>query len=150
MLFGSGPHVSAPALDQIRHTYSMLLNGSENGTPAGFKPRFIWVRVMDSAEAGFQRGSNIFPLWSAVTWMTTTREMSGFVRSLRSCGGIYDDGRQMKNDCHWQRKVHNITFYFWSLVLTSIAPISNEKVSFSFFLIAAWEAAHSLKWFPHS
>lgn len=105
---GSGSHSSAPGHDQVRHTY--VVKWVRDWTQAGFKPRFMWVRVMDSTEVSFWRGSNMFPHWSSVTWMTTTREMGGFVRVLRSCGGIPDDGKHIKNDCHWQRKVHNIKF----------------------------------------
>lgn len=86
-------------------------------TQAGFEPRFIWVRVMDSTEVGFGKGSNTFPCWSSVAWMMTTRETGSFVRFFRSCGGIYNDGRQIKNDCHWQCKVHNVKFWFWCVLL---------------------------------
>lgn len=130
---GSGPHVSAPGHDQIRHTYVKWVR---EWTQAGFKPRFIWVIVMDSTEVGFWRRCNVLPHWSSVTWMTTTRELGGFVRFLRSCGEIHDGGRQIKKDSHWQRKVHNVNFFKnlpLSLVLTSIAPISKENVTiFSF------------------
>lgn len=67
-------------------------------TQAGSEPTFIWVTVMDSTEVGFRKGSNTFPCWSSVAWTTITRETDAFVRFFRSCGGIYHDGRQIKND----------------------------------------------------
>lgn len=45
----SGHVFSAAHQDTIKAGTHMLLNGSER-EQAGLKPRFIWVRVMDSTE----------------------------------------------------------------------------------------------------
>lgn len=48
-LIQSGHVFSAAHQDTIKAGTHMLLNGSER-EQAGLKPRFIWVRVMDSTE----------------------------------------------------------------------------------------------------
>lgn len=94
----SGHVFSAAHQDAIKAGPHILLNGSER-EEAGLKPRFIWVRVMDSTEDALQLG--VFPRWSPAVWTTNSPPRNAQFWGGRECNWQSVVARHWQNDSKW-------------------------------------------------